>query len=69
MRLVDRGGLFHVSDDTYEFFKCIEMLVRKVFHKDNIQNINPETKNKLSNNIMKIVPSHGTTWWKRWKDM
>ena len=30
----------------------MEILVRKIFHKDNIQNITPETKNKLLNSIL-----------------
>ena len=41
--------MFHVTDDAYE---SMEMLVRRVFDKDNIGNINPETKRKLSNIIL-----------------
>ncbi len=41
--MVDRGGLFHISDEAYDFFHCMEMLVRRVFHKENVENINPRS--------------------------
>ena len=43
MNEIDRGGLFHV---TYKLFYCMEMLIRSVFHKDNVRNINAETKDR-----------------------
>lgn len=52
MDMIDRGGLFHISDDTYKLFYCMELLIRRVFHKDNVHNIDAETKDKLINTIL-----------------
>ncbi len=60
MNMVDRGGLFHISDVTYKFFHCMEMLVRKVFHRNNVRNFNTETKDRLIISILhdEEVTSH-----------
>ena len=50
--MVDRGGLFHITDDTYDFFCCMEMLVRKTFDEDNVTNLTPKTKETLNSKIL-----------------
>ena len=39
MHMIDRGGLFHINDEAYRFFHCMEMLVRKFFHVGNIKTL------------------------------
>ena len=52
MNEIDRGGLFHVSDDTYKLFYCMEMLIRRIFNKENVRNLNAETRDKLIDTII-----------------
>jgi hypothetical protein len=52
MKAINRGGLFRVNDLTFTFFQCIEMLIRGTFHENNVENINHETKEKITKIIL-----------------
>jgi hypothetical protein len=50
--MVDRGGLFHIKDETFKWFLGIEMLVRRMFHRDNVRSVNSETRDQLITSIL-----------------
>ena len=51
IQLVDRGGLFHISDEVYSFFYEVECLVRK-FLFEIVQDTREHSKTRL---LMKLL--------------
>ena len=52
LKAVDRGGLFHVTDEAYDFFCSMELLVRTVFNVQNVTNIDDSTKKLIRSKVL-----------------
>ena len=48
IQLIDRGGLCHVNDDTYELFLALEKELRKHIFLDKLSDITPALRKELT---------------------
>ena len=49
---IDRGGLWHVNDNTYSIFYLMEEEIRKEFVVSNAKTLNSETKKKVLDSVL-----------------
>lgn len=48
--MIDRGGLWHVDDQTYSIFSIMEEEIRKYFRKGSYKQLNPD---EVKHNVLK----------------
>ena len=53
IELVDRGGLFHVSNEVYALFISIEMVVRKQLQVEKVMEFEAGLKEKVTKDVLK----------------